>query len=168
MNDNSFYSSTGLYNIAKDMKTILLKRIATDVTTGTQGVLIDEMRVSEPNRIIQIPFAVTLERPWLNNQPNVSCIPSGVYNCKRIISPRFGETFEIFDVPNRYNILFHWGSYKEDSEGCILVAEKFSFIENQFMVQESKTDPNGGFNEFMKRLEGVNTAKLVIEKCYFE
>ena len=29
------------------------------------------------------PFCVTLERPWLNNEPMASCIPEGLYDCKR-------------------------------------------------------------------------------------
>jgi hypothetical protein len=67
----------------------------------------------------------TAERPWMNNQRSISCIPSGTYQCKRYSSKRFGETFEITDVPDRTYILFHAGNYPiKDSEGCVLIGEE--------------------------------------------
>ena len=67
----------------------------------------------------------TAERPWMNNQTSISCIPSGTYECKRYSSKRFGETYEITDVPNRTYILFHAGNYPiKDSEGCVLLGEE--------------------------------------------
>lgn len=150
------------------MKTINLKRVASDVGIGTSGVLLDEYRDTDPMRIIKVPFAVTLELPWRNNENEISCIPCGIYIAKRIISNKFGETFEVTNVPHRVDILFHWGSFVKDTLGCILIAEKFSWVNNQFMIQESKINPEGGFNEFMKRLVGINEFRLIIEKCYTE
>ena len=151
-----------------DMKTLILKRIASDESTGTQGVLIDEIRGSEPMRIIRIPFAVTLEPPWHNNQKDISCIPPGAYIIKRTDSPKFGDTYEVLNVNARENILLHSGSFVKDTQGCIIVAEKFSFADGKFMVQESKLKPDSGFNEFMMRLTALHLAKLIIEKCYVE
>ena len=62
------------------------------------------------------------ERPWRGNKKEISCIPSGTYTCKRYVSKRFGETFEVTEVPNRTYILFHVGNFPEkDSHGCLLV-----------------------------------------------
>jgi hypothetical protein len=66
---------------------------------------------------------MTLELPWRENNPNVSCIPTGVYTCRRIVSPHFGETFEITGVPRRSHILFHAGNKPEDTEGCVLTGQ---------------------------------------------
>lgn len=63
----------------------------------------------------------TLELPWLDNAKDISCIPFGIYQCKKIVSPRFGETFEVCDVPSREHILFHKGNKLTDSKGCILL-----------------------------------------------
>ncbi|RKZ67308.1 MAG: hypothetical protein DRQ48_09910, partial [Gammaproteobacteria bacterium] len=49
----------------------------------------------------------TIERPWLDNEENISCIPTGVYTCKRTMSPKFGLVYEIMDVEDRTHILFH-------------------------------------------------------------
>lgn len=64
----------------------------------------------------------TLERPWLNNQRSVSCIPTGTYHGAIQHSPRFQRDLpELLDVPGRSQILFHAGNTPEDTEGCILV-----------------------------------------------
>ena len=67
----------------------------------------------------------TLERPWLDNQRNVSCIPEGVYQGALQPSPRFGRVLpELLDVPGRSQILIHPGNKVQDSQGCILLGEE--------------------------------------------
>jgi hypothetical protein len=73
----------------------------------------------EAGRVVQ--RHETLENPWLDNAQTVSCIPAGEYVCRRVISPRYGETFEITLVPGRTHILFHWGNYPSNTEGCVLL-----------------------------------------------
>jgi hypothetical protein len=61
----------------------------------------------------------TIERPWLDNAPNVSCIPEGSYEAGWRDSPRFGETWHIKDVPDRTYILIHVANFSKDVQGCI-------------------------------------------------
>jgi hypothetical protein len=73
---------------------------------------------------IRIPSGViinTLELPYRDNKENVSCIPIGNYECSKILSPKFGETFEITNVIQRTHILFHSGNTAQDTHGCILL-----------------------------------------------
>lgn len=63
----------------------------------------------------------TCENPWKNNVRNLSCIPKGIYTCQKILSPRFGQTYEITNVPNRSEIIFHVGNTVDDTRGCILL-----------------------------------------------
>lgn len=64
----------------------------------------------------------TLERPWLDNQRGVSCIPEGVYHGAIQPSPHFKRDLpELLDVPGRSQILIHAGNRVADSQGCILV-----------------------------------------------
>ena len=130
------------------MKKLTLKRIAEN-EDGTFGVLIDG----------DTPFALTLERNWLSNKPNESCIPAGKYVCKRIISPRFGETFEITNVPGRSHILFHTGNLEEHSKGCILIGEEFGYLNGKVAVLSSRK----GFKEFMDRLNGLSSFEIEIK-----
>lgn len=70
-------------------------------------------------------FCYTLEDPWKNNEPFVSCIPEGAYGLILSISVRFGrEMPRLIGVPGRFGILIHPGNTDADTEGCILVGEK--------------------------------------------
>ena len=62
----------------------------------------------------------TIELPWKNNQPRVSCIPEGRYRLRRRHSPRFREHYEVMDVKDRKYILFHAGNDAgKELRGCI-------------------------------------------------
>jgi len=73
-------------------------------------------------------FCVTLERPWQDNKPDISCIPAGTYKCSPVNSHRFGETLQVDNVPGRSEIIFHQGNYVDDSRGCILVARSYGIL----------------------------------------
>ena len=63
----------------------------------------------------------TLELPWRDNKPNVSCIPQGYYDVVRHTSPSKGDCYEVLDVPAREHILIHVGNFPTDTQGCILI-----------------------------------------------
>lgn len=125
---------------------------------GTFGVLITN----------NTPFALTVERQWLDNMRGVSCIPEGEYTVMRCVaspeygyknSPRFGDTFNVIDVPNRSHILFHKGNIDDDSHGCIIVGEQFGKLDGDTAVLSSRQ----GFGEFMSILKGHNSFELTIK-----
>lgn len=72
----------------------------------------------------------TIERPWLDNKKEVSCIPPGLYtlvshkrpngdNVYALVNEEKGITH--YQEPNskRYLILIHIGNYLDDIIGCI-------------------------------------------------
>ena len=132
---------------------------------GTFGVLLDN----------EVPFTLTLERPWMNNKPSVgdkpgSCIPVGTYRVLRCRnspdygykdSPKFGDTFQVFNVPGRTTILFHKGNLDDDTRGCILVGEQFDLIGARPGIAASAK----GFQEFLQHTAGVNEFQLVIKNA---
>jgi hypothetical protein len=61
----------------------------------------------------------SIERPWLDNAPNVSCIPVGSYDMGWRDSPRFGETWHVQEVQDRTYILIHAANFPKDVQGCI-------------------------------------------------
>lgn len=63
----------------------------------------------------------TLERPWLNNRVNVSCIPTGRYIFKRDTHGKH-QWFRLLNVEGRTDIEFHTGTKPSHSNGCILVS----------------------------------------------
>jgi hypothetical protein len=106
----------------------------------------------------QVPFAVTLERPWEQNKQDISCIPAGKYTCRRRRSSKFGDTYEICHVPGREDVLFHWGNYITDTEGCVLIGEEFSGTWDAPFIASSKR----GFIEFKNFLADAPEFSLII------
>lgn len=98
----------------------------------------------------------TLELPDRSNKPCVSCIPAGAYICKRFQSSKFGNTFEICNVPDRQGILFHVGNTWKSTKGCIILGKYVNL--NQEYLCESKE----AFNEFMQALKDVKEFNLEI------
>lgn len=129
---------------------MILKRIAM-LPSATFGVLLWQ----------DIPFAVTIERPWLNNQKGISCIPAGKYVCKRFSSPKHPDTFEVTEVPNRDAILFHTGNFVSDSHGCIIVGEQFGIVDGNPAIMVSKQ----GFAEFLQLTSGLASFELEIKEA---
>lgn len=78
----------------------------------------------------------TLELPFLDNQHNISCIPSGVYICKwsqsNRLSLKLGRpvfTYEVLNVPNRTGIRCHSSSFVSDLRGCISLGSDYQDID---------------------------------------
>ena len=136
------------------MKTLILKRFSSTID-GTFGVMFDDM----------IPFIVTLERKWLDNRSGESCIPNGEYICRRIVSPHFGETFEVTNVTGRSHILLHKGNLEDDSHGCILIGEQYEpmFDKKSGTFKNAVLSSGKGFSEFMDKLKGQETFILDIK-----
>jgi len=126
---------------------IQLKRIAY-TAQGTFGVLLQDGE----------PFAVTAEEIWRGNKQNISCIPPGRYFCTLARYKNKYDTYLVQDVPGRTGIYFHLGNSIRDTEGCILVAERFEHLQNNYAVWHSKE----GFNEFMNRIDNVESFMLEI------
>src|SRR6266481_1747921 len=93
-----------------------MKLIRTDKNyNGVFGILQD----SDGNNL-----AVTLEHSY----DGIPKIPNGTFTCVRGSHRLHGMTndfitFEITGVPDHINILFHWGNYNKDSEGCVLLGK---------------------------------------------
>ena len=61
----------------------------------------------------------TIERAWVNNQVNVSCIPSGVYGLKKALY-KGKPAVQVMDVPCRSGIYIHPANdASKELRGCI-------------------------------------------------
>lgn len=107
-------------------------------------------------------FCMTLEpREW-DNERNVSCIPPGQYECARVLSPSFGTTYEICNVPNRSHVLFHKGNSIEDTEGCVLLAEKLGKLKgDRGILNSGKT-----FKDFMNKMQSYPEFRLTVKEVW--
>lgn len=122
---------------------------------GVFGVLLD----AQDNEA-----AVTLEHAY--EQPDSTYkpkVPVGVYICKRgqhqleHMTQPF-STFEIMNVPNHTNILFHVGNYNHDSDGCVLLGEYVLESAGEKVITHSKIT----FDRFMNLLRNENEFQLTV------
>lgn len=113
---------------AKVMDRVILKRFAY-LPSGTLGMI----KCGEQK-------FWTVERPWLDNMAFKSCIPEGEYVMTRRVSPKFGETWHIKDVPERSHILIHAGNYPNDFHGCVGLGTKL--LDDRVAVANSRVAVN--------------------------
>ena len=92
----------------------------------------------------------TIERPWKNNAPNVSCIPEGKYVCQPFSGSRFQNVIQVMDVPDRTFILIHVANFPHDVEGCIGVGDRFVSDALEPAVYNSKKTLANLMNAFEK------------------
>ncbi|ACI54453.1 conserved hypothetical protein [Rhizobium leguminosarum bv. trifolii WSM2304] len=105
----------------------------------------------------------TLEEAWRENQPKVSSIPAGTYQCV----PHGWETgtavskpkvWQLLNVPGRSSILIHIGNTTKDTEGCILAGMGLMVTQNLSSISDSRMAI-----ELMRREIGENAFTLTIE-----
>ena len=102
---------------------VTLERIP--LPTQVNGVLIADNGIST----IRLH---TLELPWKNNQPFISCIPTGHYLMSPWVSPKFGKCYIIEGgtvgktFGQRTHCLFHAANWVGQLNGCIAVGDGWS------------------------------------------
>lgn len=80
----------------------------------------------------------SLELPWRDNRPQVSCIPVGTYRCSIVRSPRMGRVYGVHNVPGRSSVLIHSANLAGDVtrgwdtqlHGCIAPCERLGGLRN--------------------------------------
>ena len=114
------------------LNNILLTRL-TGNSKQTTGSLIVHGNIKNHARF------TTIELPYLANKPFVSCIPSGNYKAKKVLSQTFGWCIQILNVPNRSGILLHYGNFYTNSKGCILIGKIFFHINDDLQIDITNT-----------------------------
>lgn len=69
---------------------------------------------------------VTLEREWMDNAADISCIPLGQYTCSLYDSPKHGKVYQVTGVQNRANIEIHAANVMQELLGCIALGQSFT------------------------------------------
>jgi len=113
-------------------------------------------------------FCNTLEPEDRVNRSNESCIPARQSTIRLVKSylPSVircgGFTYEVVDVPGREDIRAHPGNTEDDTLGCIILGQYIDKLYGERAVKNS----GNTFIRFMKAMEGIEVAKLVIRNFY--
>ena len=146
--DNSSIAPDTIRHLQSPQVTLTRERYLKTCTVGT-------LRIQNQNLVWNCK---TLELPWLDNRPQMSCIPKGRYMCNRVKSSKFGETFQVLDVDWRNGILFHAGNTAKDTHGCILLGLNSEIHGNSAVLLNSRA----AMQQFRQILSGFDFFDLVI------
>ena len=93
----------------------------------------------------------SIELPWRDNAPDISCIPPGVYTATLVFSTKFNRhVYLLQNVPGRTACELHIGNwagdtslgYKSDVEGCTVFGTALGSLAGQTAVLNSETALN--------------------------
>ncbi len=122
--------------------------------SGIFGELLDSN-----NRLM----AVSLEHAYKSFVGGwIAKIPLGTFTCVRGEHYLHGmttpfETFEVTGIDGHAGLLFHWGNFSKDSEGCILVGTNVvGPIGGAKMITQSRA----AFARLMRLQSGIQTFQL--------
>lgn len=96
----------------------------------------------------------TIERPWLNNEPRVSCIPAGTYTAIQFCSPHNGDVWLLENTTPRSMIEIHPANLASELLGCIAPGTK-GMLGRNYAVLRSK--------EAMKMLKKTLPTKFTLK-----
>lgn len=110
----------------------------------------------------------SIELPWRDNQPNVSCIPAGKYRCFVRQTSKYGMAYEVGEVPGRTAILIHLGNWAGDTEkgfrsnsyGCILLGLCRGIVYEQRAILNSRA----AIYEFMDKMNRQPFTLNILDK----
>lgn len=90
----------------------------------------------------------SVERPWRNNQPFVSCIPEGQYGLREYDSPKFGNVLILVNTDlgvglypgeaQRSAILIHAANMPSELQGCIAPGSYLTSMNGEWAVADSR------------------------------
>lgn len=112
----------------------------------------------------------TMELPWKDNQPSISCIPEGKYELKRYRRLSGKMSIEVCKVPSRTAILIHAGNDATqdedgaDTQGCILPNTIVTIKLGKLRGSGSIVATNNFYKKVFAALDKGETVKLVITK----
>ena len=108
----------------------------------------------------------TIELPWRDNEPYVSCVPEGDYPLRlrrsgvveRTTDGEFFTGWEVAGVPGRSYIMIHVANYPPHLEGCIGPGQNELLLEGYPAVGNSLA----AFRRLMAELEGETEWRISI------
>lgn len=129
-------------------------------------LITSESIISNPFNSSFIPLfsAQSLERGWLDNEPNKSCVPVGEYHCVYEYSDSFNKKlWELYGVEGRSECKFHSANYWHQLNGCIALGVERLFLDSDKQYDVSRSvETMQRFDDVLRPMRG-KIVKLIIE-----
>lgn len=98
------------------------------------------------------PLCHLAEQPDNHNTPFHSCVPAGLYELVSVSSPKYGETFCLYNPElnvvvskaemknrlTRYGCLIHAANKPSQLQGCIAPGDSLGFLDGEWAVLNSR------------------------------
>ena len=105
---------------------------------------------------------LSMERGYLDNIRNISCVPKGVYNLTYEFSPRFDRfLWELKNVPNRSEVKIHAANYWHELSGCVSLGSRLLDLDKDGFYDLANS--GNTVLSFHIALRGETQAKIIIE-----
>ena len=116
------------------MKVIISREYLPEETKGALLVMKGAKKLLE---------LVSLELAWRDNKSFISCIPEGMYICRKVIRPNGDHAISITNVKNRTFILMHIANFaagkKIQLEGCIAPGMYFEDLNGDGYIDSAQS-----------------------------
>uniref|UniRef100_UPI004048835D DUF5675 family protein n=1 Tax=Polynucleobacter sp. TaxID=2029855 RepID=UPI004048835D len=119
----------------------------------------------------------TVEPPWKDNEPNVSCIPDGLYDLALRKSPKvfqssggkYSHGYEILGVPGRQFCMIHPANWPHELDGCIAPGLDYRIIQTkEGEFKQAVTSSRAAFVRLMNVMQKADSVKLYIKPFVME
>ncbi len=114
-----------------ELPTLYLQRIIDKKSFINANAILG--KVFDNNNLV----CVSIERPDLNNQINISCIPYGTYKCSKDKTGKY-QYWKVEDVEGRENIEIHIANRSEELRGCIAFGKNWAIMKDNLSITNSK------------------------------
>ena len=113
------------------------------------------------DREIPLYECVSLELPWRNNAPRISCVPAGTYTLRLEYSPSFKtDLYELKGVPGRSEVKIHIANYVSELRGCIAPGLKWADLNKDGIIDAANS--RDAFAGFMRAMGDALRARITI------
>lgn len=116
----------------------------------------------------------TVECPWEDNKPFVSCLPEGVYELVNFWSVKWRNTYCLInhdmgvygsqssrhhENAKRWACLFHPANYAAQLQGCVAPGNKFGVVDGHWSVTNSRYT----FDKLLSAINGSSERQLEVK-----
>jgi hypothetical protein len=116
----------------------------------------------------------SMELPWKDNKPSISCVPAGTYDLQLYQSPRYGNSYHLVNEglnvsitgenTTRSHILIHPANCPSQLQGCIAPCKSYGILDinHNGQYELAGLSSRKAYSELIEYIKENQITKLVI------